>query len=1045
MATASNTVYPNYTSLASIKDYWVNQIAPNFFDFENTNNYNVGIFGYVNEVMGETTEDAFNATAISRREFYPVTAQFTSSLYAMATLQNVDIPLTKPAVCKVLLAIPQDEVIRYSTMNAETGMYEMVIDNNLKIFAGELQFMLDYPIKILTRYNSIAKTYTHTVHYDVTVKNTLNTSDQRYISHKIFREEGVNYIALFIDTIRQLEMSEQTNVVVKDTILDTVTMDIDFDGNLANFEVFYKETVNSEEMQLTKVMINARTPGVPYVQYELVNNSKLRLTFAYNTVWIPKFNSEIITRIYTSQGSNGNFNQFLDNLVCSSDSEEYPYNANLTIIGQVSGSATGGEDQMITEQFRNKVLKAYATNETIVTANDLQLYFDDIADDINGVNILFKKKRDDIFIRLFGAYAVFKDEYKNVIPTNTLETELLRSNLTQDLSDTSLRYVIPTGATFVYRNSSDYIVKPILNEDGSIMQLIDLYGNYIDKIAVLELDNAVLTDDYGACIDTETIKPLSTLIQRSGSTYDDEGTTHVFTLPFLAVINTNPNNVGYYLNSVKQNFALEYLYIDDRSEEQFIATSSEVYRDAILGDNFYKISIGVLPASDLEDEDYIAHYNDPEDEANQIRAESAGIVLKEELYYDEELQASYVRYTVRFDHDDGLTNIAYIKGSNIHPIYHEDLSDDDRTGYKMKFSVGDTFSTGDVLATRRPTDKGTLMAAGDIKNFLLANDYYIPFSIQDYDAQKGVYTLEAFIETNDDIDLSSKIIITRGIYNTSGVEAQSLAIPMRDLTLKISALFINIDANFTHEYAHFRGLNKYTLTNSYLTSEDEPFDFAKPLSFVRSNCDFLPIDAENPEENNDYKIIIDEIPYLGAAWAYNRHHFDYFIEQYTLLNNVLNGAYYTLENTFSIDSKFYNTYGRARFFEVGNTEDDMQKLNSVRCSFSFGVKLATISNQDQFVERFRLFVKEYVEHSDRITTDGQDIYVLNMIAAMKEEFSEIDYIEYYGFNIYNHMAQKIVGPDMSEFIEDFIPEFLNLNVVMDGNGNEYPDVTVAIL
>ena len=73
----------------------MNTIAPNYFDFNNVNNYNVGIFGYINEIMANSVEDSFNATAISRREFYPTVAQFTSSLYAMATLQSIEIPLTK--------------------------------------------------------------------------------------------------------------------------------------------------------------------------------------------------------------------------------------------------------------------------------------------------------------------------------------------------------------------------------------------------------------------------------------------------------------------------------------------------------------------------------------------------------------------------------------------------------------------------------------------------------------------------------------------------------------------------------------------------------------------------------------------------------------------------------------------------------------------------------------------------------------------------------------------------------------------------------------
>ena len=46
--------YKNYTNLSELKSYWIDKIAPNYFNLTNYNNYNIGIFGYVNEVMANT-------------------------------------------------------------------------------------------------------------------------------------------------------------------------------------------------------------------------------------------------------------------------------------------------------------------------------------------------------------------------------------------------------------------------------------------------------------------------------------------------------------------------------------------------------------------------------------------------------------------------------------------------------------------------------------------------------------------------------------------------------------------------------------------------------------------------------------------------------------------------------------------------------------------------------------------------------------------------------------------------------------------------------
>ena len=43
------------------------------------------------------------------------------------------------------------------------------------------------------------------------------------------------------------------------------------------------------------------------------------------------------------------------------------------------------------------------------------------------------------------------------------------------------------------------------------------------------------------------------------------------------------------------------------------------------------------------------------------------------------------------------------------------------------------------------------------------------------------------------------------------------------------------------------------------------------------------------------------------------------------------------------------------------------------------------------------------------------------------------------------MAQKIVGPGMDEYVDDFIPEFININTAYTVDGVAYPDITVTIL
>ena len=988
MAYISNSS-ANYTNIGDIKDYWLKNIAPNYFSFEDINTYSTGIFGYINEVMGTTTEDAFNATNIARREFYPITAQYLSSLYKMATLQSIEIPLTIPAQCKCALIIPQDQIIENSTYS--NGVYRCTIDSCLKIYADNLQYMLDYPINIISKKTD---KWVHTTHYDINVENSLSTNTrERYLSNQIIHEHGTNYVAIFIDTIRQVEMQQVSQVLIRDSILATTVMDIDFDGKLANFEVFYIENGNDKEMQLKKVMINAATPTVPFVFYEMINENKIRLTFKYNSVFVPKYNSEIICRIYTSNGSAGNFKKFDGDLICSSDSEKFPYNSNMTIVGKINGPSYGGKDVLSIDDLRNKVVRAYSTNSTITTSSDLQLKFDEVSDSLDGVQVLFKKKRDDVFTRLFGAYALVKDESGNILPTNTLNVTCNRADIMSiEPTVEQNRVMIKPGTIYKYESDSSFIANIATKEDGTPMTIMDI---------------------------------------------DPNSKEFLFTNPFLIGINVNPNIVGYYMNTVDSNYSIDYTYVNDNSSIQFISGGVQMERNAILGQDYYKLTVKVTPS--IDDMEFESNVTPPDPEAPDyaIRAKYNGNVESMTYYTDKESGNSYIRTKIVYETDNEDEKIQYIQSSTILGLIDDSGS---IPGYEMKFNVGEKFIANDILATKMPTDKNNLKIVADLDYSLYANNYYIPFALEKFDEEKNIYYFCAYLGTTDEIDLEGKIIINHGIFDKNNIENTFIPLKMKDFVIEVCVLYNNDGQNMPHKYSTYKGLNGYTYTNSYTTTSDSLGYFVEDLQFIRSDIDYLPGKTET-----NWKVTISEVPMVQATWAIDHSRFVSFIDQYKSLDSIMQDVYYSLENNFSIDTKFYNTYGKAKFYTVGNTSDYMTNLDNVKISLKFGIKLNVQYTQETFIPKFRAYVKDYIENSDNIGNTSQDIFIFNLISDAKSYFSEIAYIEYYGFNIYDHMAQKIVGPGMDEYVDDFIPEFININTAYTVDGVAYPDITVTIL
>ena len=232
----------NFSNIADIKKHWINDIAPNYFDFEDTNNYQVGIFGYINEIMANTTEDIFTSVSLTRKEFYPISAENISSLYKLAACYNLDLPLYKAGRAKAVLLIRVADILS-STVFDDGGSGTCVLDNTVKIMADNVPFLLDYPIKIITKKtgSGLNASYIYTCRYDTSEINSLAESDSdSYLVNKVISENGEDFLLIGV-TLRQLALETVSMTITKESNIDTITVDIPFEGNLAGFDKFYQK------------------------------------------------------------------------------------------------------------------------------------------------------------------------------------------------------------------------------------------------------------------------------------------------------------------------------------------------------------------------------------------------------------------------------------------------------------------------------------------------------------------------------------------------------------------------------------------------------------------------------------------------------------------------------------------------------------------------------------------------------------------------------------------------------------------------------------
>ena len=147
--------------------------------------------------------------------------------------------------------------------------------------------------------------------------------------------------------------------------------------------------------------------------------------------------------------------------------------------------------------------------------------------------------------------------------------------------------------------------------------------------------------------------------------------------------------------------------------------------------------------------------------------------------------------------------------------------------------------------------------------------------------------------------------------------------------------------------------------------------------------------------------------------------------QYDYMNEIL----YKKTNNYSIDMKFYNTYGRSNNFVYG---EEQNILNRVNCTLHLKVYCTVRSEGAQLVENMKMFIKEYFESINSVNNEG--IFISNLIQQLENTFSNIKYLKFESLNGYDNDVQSIENTAIDVTMLDkeeklkFIPEYLNIEL-----------------
>lgn len=353
-------------------------------------------------------------------------------------------------------------------------------------------------------------------------------------------------------------------------------------------------------------------------------------------------------------------------------------------------------------------------------------------------------------------------------------------------------------------------------------------------------------------------------------------------------------------------------------------------------------------------------------------------------------------------------------------VYRNALQGEDT--YKFKFIMTATDEDIDSpLINPDGTDAGRVRMLMTVKDKSGKEIGYTFANLIEYDISTRMYTFEAEIKTDDYINTYEKIRVS-GIKEISSGRDMTTMVSMTNLDIGVYAFFKYEDQFISHKFDFMEELREYTMTNAYTTSETK-ITLVEPLDVLKSNMKYV-------KNENSYYTIVRDVPLIQMEEVqYDTERFMYFMKvlnaQYAYMKEIL----YHKTNNYSVDMKFYNTYGRSRNFTVDGTEE---LLNSVNCTIHFKVSLLNPYTASDTIRDMKIFIKDYFEEVNDNALNG--IYISNLIQALENEFEDIKYIKFISMNGYNTFVQCIENSaiDITKLSKEdrieYVPEFLNIDL-----------------
>lgn len=531
------------TDIYDISDN-INRLQKRYIEDESETTLALGIFGFTSDLEAKKIQTSTIMTGQLGNEMFPTRARLSKNVLTHAIYNNIEGINAVPAHIDVSMCIRTTDFDTYMDSSNE-----FIIDADCPIMIDEYEFHFDYDI--LIKRKKVNGKYNYSAQYIMTdengnrINNRLSNVTIPYLKQPVeLNIDNYTYIG-FTATIRQYSLIDIDDTMTSDSIIENKSYNFEFENQLADFDVTLVDEKGTKS--LTPYFYGMSSGDDEYYCWYLyVNDSMVRITFDSKS-YIPGLNSNIKIRAYTTLGESGNFDYLKidedsEGFYVDLTSEKYGYNKLTSYIVALSDS-TDGEDAKSKEELQKLIPKAAISRGSITTEKDVNNYFNLIDSDQN--RLVMQKKVDNQLERVWYGYFLLKDDYMNIIPTNTINLRLATSNNTMiKLADG--RFILPAGSIVKYDPESNL-------------------GDVIDEVDVPEL----FSDEYF-----------------------NDGFYYYMTMYNIA-LDLDPLYCSYFMSLANENTYFVYNYVNEDSNIQYIANRLHFERDLLIDQDHYKISFKI--------------------------------------------------------------------------------------------------------------------------------------------------------------------------------------------------------------------------------------------------------------------------------------------------------------------------------------------------------------------------------------------------------------------------------------------------------------------